>query len=181
MGSDDASVAPKNADWTVELVRYATRLTKMDLNFDFGHQADCIIHRLSTLTSLCQLQELTLESFSLVSEEALPELLYTVRKSLLTASFSFSTLPGECWISILKSLGSEFPSLNSINMQLLRGTNKGLLHFPRLSESLDVDEDTSFTVGQKKRRRGLLNTTIGYSGPNMGKAIWILVKCATFD
>lgn len=181
MGSDDASAASKNADWTVELVQYATRLIKLDLNFDLGNQADSIIQRLSTLSSLCQLQELTLESFSLVSEEALPDLLYTVRKSLQTISLSFSTLPGECWISILQSLGSEFPSLNSINLQLLRGANKGLLHFPRLSESLDVDEDTSFTVVQKKRRRGLLNTTVGYSGPSAGKAIWILVECATFD
>jgi hypothetical protein len=181
MGSDDASAALKNVDWTVELVQYATRLIKLDLNFDLGDQADSIIHRLSTLSSLCQLQELTLESFSLVSEEALPELLYTVRNSLRTVSFSCSTLPGECWISILKSLGSEFPSLKSIDLQLLRGTNKGLLHFPRLSESLDVNEDTSFTVVQKKRRMGLLNTTVGYSGPSMGKAIWILVEYATFD
>lgn len=181
MGSDDASAALQNADWTVELVQYATRLIKLDLNFDLGDQADSIIHRLSTLSSLYQLQELTLESFSLVSEEALPEFLSTVRKILRTVSFSFLALPGECWISILESLGSGFPSLKSINLQLLRGINKGLLHFPRLSESLDVDEDTSFTTVQKKRRRGLLNTTAGYSGPSMGKAIWILVECATLE
>ncbi|KAJ5205095.1 uncharacterized protein N7498_005974 [Penicillium cinerascens] len=181
MGSDDTSAALQSAGWTVELVQYPARLIKLDLNFDLGDQADSIIHRLSTLSSLCQLQELTLESFSLVSEEALPELLYTVRKCLQTVSFSFSTLPDECWISILKSLGSKFPSLKSINLQLLTGTNKGPLHFPRLSESLDVDEDTSFTVVQKKPRGGHLNTTVGYSGPSMGKAMWILVECATFD
>ncbi|KAJ5981141.1 hypothetical protein N7481_008439 [Penicillium waksmanii] len=181
MGSDDASEALQTADWTIELVQYATRLIKLDLNFDLGDQADSIIRRLSTLNSLCQLQELTLESFSLVSEEALPEFLYMVRKSLQTVSFSSSTLPGGCWISILKCLGSEFPSLKSINLQFLRGTDQGLLHFPRLSESPDVDEGTSFTVEQKMRRRGLLNTTVGYSGPSMGKAISILVECATFD
>ncbi|CAI7678899.1 unnamed protein product [Penicillium pancosmium] len=166
MGSDDASEALQTADWTIKLVQYATRLIKLDLNFDFGDEADSIIHRLSTLNSLCQLQELTLGYFNLVSEEALPELLNMVRKSLQTVSFSFSTLPGECWISILKSLGSEFPSLKSINLQFLRGTDKGLLHFPGISESPDVEEDTSFTFAQKKRRRGLLNTTVGYSGPN---------------
>ncbi|KAJ5197633.1 hypothetical protein N7449_008112 [Penicillium cf. viridicatum] len=124
MGSDDASAGLQNADWTVELVQHATKLLKLDLNFDLGDQADLIIHRLSTLNSLCQLQELTLGNFSLVSEEALPELMYTVRKSLQTISFSFATLPGKCWIPVLKSLGSEFPSPKSINLQLLRGTNK---------------------------------------------------------
>ncbi|KAJ5107971.1 hypothetical protein N7456_004646 [Penicillium angulare] len=175
--------AVQTAEFTIGLVQYTTRLKRLDLDFDLSSQGEIIMQRLSNL-DLCQLQELTLGHLY-IEPGTLLSLLQVIRNTLRVVSLSFITMVDGGWDRVLKGLGNELPLLQSIKLQFLRQRPGpcSLVHFPRLSESLVVDENSKFTTIQLKKGpnhlggSGVFNTTIEYSGRSMNLAIEILREC----
>ncbi|KAJ5587011.1 uncharacterized protein N7459_002776 [Penicillium hispanicum] len=150
-------------DWVDPLVRHASSLRKLTIQFDLGSEAEAIIERLSSIDPPSQLQELTLQSASEISGGRLRDLLYRHRDSLRVLDIKFIRLKDSDWKSIFGALG-EFSLLESFNFSFLK--EEHYVHFPIASENLVTDGATKFTFRPKRLGGRSINTSVSCWGPS---------------
>lgn len=151
-------------DWVDPLVRRATRLRKLTIQFDLGFEAEAIIERLSSIDTPSQLQELTLRSAAEINGARLSDLLCRYRDSLRVLDMESILLSGPGWKSIFRTIG-EFPLLESFSFGFLK-EDIYYVHFPIASENPVTDEATKLTLRSRMRRGQPINTSISCRGPS---------------
>lgn len=164
------------ADWIDPIVRHATDLRELVIEFDDGYAAHAIIERLSSIETPSQLQELTLKyvTKSKTNEASLSKLLRHYRDSLRVLNIRCVFLDGPGWKSIFRKL-REFPLLESFSFGSLR-EGRDVVHFPIASESPVADKATEFTFRPRKLRERTINTGVSCRGPSAKATIQKLVE-----
>ncbi|PKY06028.1 hypothetical protein P168DRAFT_133719 [Aspergillus campestris IBT 28561] len=159
-------------EWIDPMVRHATSLQELTIQFDSGSAGGEILRHLSSLETP-RLQKLSLQGIprsAKVDGALLSKLLHKHRDSLRVLSIKVFTLeirlftldsPG--WKPILGML-SEFPRLESASFHALR-EGQSLIQFPVASEIPEFDGATQFTFRSRRQKDRTVNHIVHCWGP----------------
>ena len=180
----EQSMKPETFDWTMELISQAPNLRKLALDFHFSSPLD-FGHDLSLLPIPRALQEFTLRCANLTME-SLSKFLFCRRESLLALSFWLVTIEGGGeWKTVLRSLKSNLPLLESIEVMRIfdrqvNGEGRDSLIFTRLSSTLVIpgSHGQEFQVRYKVLQGERRIIGASYRGPQMEEALRLLADSA---
>ncbi|PLB36142.1 uncharacterized protein BDW47DRAFT_109183 [Aspergillus candidus] len=153
-------------EWIDPMVRHATGLRELTIQFDSGLASGDMFKRLSSIETPSQLQKISLKGISRsanVDGAILGKLLRRHRDSLRVLSIRSFTLDIPGWKPILGML-SEFPLLENISFNNLR-EGRSLIQFPVASEVPEFDGATQFTFCSRRQKDRTVNHIVSCWGP----------------
>ncbi|KAL6237947.1 hypothetical protein BDW75DRAFT_248150 [Aspergillus navahoensis] len=165
------------------LVQAATRLRRLTINFDHGHDAVGLMKQLSYTDLACQLEEIHFEAGWLGSGEQLNQFLSKHRRTLWTLSLVLIGMRQDGWVPLLKSL-DDFKALRVFRLvcpTARGGDKKTCVKFPNVEKNRVVDEASGTKF--KYRRfwlHGSHMTMVSYCGSKMNVALQKLVDDIEF-
>ncbi|KAL5046447.1 hypothetical protein BDW71DRAFT_207517 [Aspergillus fruticulosus] len=169
--------------FVTSLVQAATRLRRLTINFDHGHDAVALIEQLSCAALECQLEEIHFEAGWLGSGEHLKRFLLKHRRTLWTLSLVLIGMRQDAWVPFLESL-NDFKALRAFRLvcPTARGARKKTcVKFPNVEKTHAVDEDSGTAF---KYRRFWFHdshmTMVSYCGSKMDVALQKLVDGIEF-
>ncbi|KAL4971959.1 hypothetical protein BDW66DRAFT_163282 [Aspergillus desertorum] len=169
--------------FVTSLVQAATRLRRLTINFDHGHDAVALMEQLSCADLECQLEEIHFEAGWLGSGEHLNRFLYKHCRTLWTLSLVLIGLRQEGWIPLLESL-NDFKALRALRLvcpTAREADRKTCVKFPNVERNHMVDDASG---AKFKYRRFWFHdsnmTMISYCGSKMNMALQTLVEGIEF-
>ncbi|KAL4762819.1 uncharacterized protein BDW70DRAFT_158426 [Aspergillus foveolatus] len=172
-----------SVQFATSLVQAATRLRRLTINFDHGHDAVALMEQLSCTDFEFQLEEIHFEAGWLGSGEYLVQFLSKHDRTLWTLSLVLIGMRHEAWVPMLKSL-TEFRALRAFRLVCPTASGadkKNCVKFPNVEKNCMVDEASGT---QFKYRRFWFHeshmTMVSYCGSNMKVALQTLVDGIEF-
>ncbi|KAL5000869.1 hypothetical protein BDV10DRAFT_183056 [Aspergillus recurvatus] len=169
--------------FVTSLVQAATRLRRLTINFDHGHDAVALMEKLSCTELECQLEEIHFEAGWLGSGEHLDRFLSKHGRTLWTLSLVLIGLRQDGWAPLLESL-NDFKALRTFRLvcpTARRASKKTCVKFPSVEKNHTVDEASGTKF---KYRRFWFHdshmTMVSYCGPKMHVALQRLVDGIEF-
>ncbi|KAL3433231.1 hypothetical protein BDV09DRAFT_205473 [Aspergillus tetrazonus] len=169
--------------FATSLVQAATRLRRLTINFDHGHDAVALMEQLSCTDFAFQLEEIHLEAGWLGSGEYLVQFLSKHDRTLWTLSLILIGMRQEAWAPMLKSL-TEFRALRAFRLvcpTASEADKKSCVKFSNVEKNCMVDEASGT---QFKYRRFWFHeshmTMVSYCGSKMKVVLQTLVDGIEF-
>ncbi|KAL4737128.1 hypothetical protein BDV11DRAFT_172267 [Aspergillus similis] len=169
--------------FVISLVQAATRLRRLTINFDHGHDAMALMEQLSRTDFESQLEEIHFEAGWLGPGEYLERFLSKHDRTLWTFSLVLIGMKQEAWVPLLKSL-TEFRALRAFRLVCPTASGDGkktCVKFPNVEKNHEVDEALGT---QFKYRRFWFDdshmTMVSYCGSKMNVALQTLVDGIEF-
>ncbi|KAL4747031.1 hypothetical protein BDW72DRAFT_206848 [Aspergillus terricola var. indicus] len=169
--------------FVTSLVRAATRLRRLTINFGHGHDAMALMEQLSCTNFESRLEEIHFEAGWLGSGEYLVQFLSKHDRTLWTLSLVLIGMRQEAWVPMLNSL-SEFRALKAFRLVCPTASGAGkktCVKFPNIEKNHMVDKASRT---QFKYRRFWFHdsrmTMVSYCGPKMKVALQTLVDGIEF-
>lgn len=180
----EQSLTPESFDWEMDLTFNATRLRKLSLDFGFD-QSGPFVERLCHVTSLHSLESLKLARAN-TSVDNLSRLIERSHDTLRVLSLRHISIQRlSDWPLALGQLKKHAPLLQKVSIQWLAAYGDEFYHrmrFPSILTDTVFSElgGRSFTMTTKKWKGERRVFGVDYQGPEVEKALKMLVKAAEY-
>ncbi|KAB8217913.1 hypothetical protein BDV33DRAFT_131863 [Aspergillus novoparasiticus] len=169
-------------EWVASVIALAPRLKTLEISFDYTPDAQIITTRLvSGPVVLSELRELTLTEASEMEWDELLTLLRFTCRTLRCLKLERLQLKGGTWIPLLVQL-YQFPLLEDLTLFWLSTSQKRVLHFVSLPESLrDTLQGGKLKLDRKQFRAIWKTVYVAYRGHDMQVLLNALLQSARDD